>query len=265
MRGRVLLKERLARHYKRTKWHVYRWTRNSQGIVSSSEQGYKIRLHFSDVSAPHIYFGYYEPEETLQVCQLVSSGMIAMDIGANIGYFMLLMANRVGPEGRVYGLEPNPLLFTRLKENVDLNPGLSDGRVVLHQAALGARDEEAEFFCPILGHEGVGGLKNTNRAPLSETIRVPVRTMDGFLAAERIDRLHFIKMDVEGGELDVLRGAQRALEELRPTILFEAFEANTAPYGYRVFEILSYLEQRGFIVKQVGMGQNFLATPKERV
>jgi hypothetical protein len=70
-------------------------------------------------------------------------------------------------------------------------------------------------------------------------------------------------MDIEGGELDVLRGGARMLEILRPTILFEAYEANTAPYGYRVFEILSFLEQRGYIVKQAGMSFNFLAMPGE--
>ncbi len=114
------------------------------------------------------------------------------------------------------------------------------------------------------GREGVGGLKDIQRAPLGKVIKVAVQTLDRFLAEQSIARVDFIKMDVEGGELGVLRGAARMLKELRPTILFEAYEDNTAHYNYRVFDILSYLEQREYQVKQAGMSYNFIAIPRER-
>ena len=253
----------LSRYLRRLKWLVYKLL-HRRSIVADDLLGFRLRLEFSDVSAPHIYFGYYEQEEASLVCKLVRPGVTALDVGANIGYFTLLIASRAGPQGKVHAFEPNPSMFKRLTENVLLNPEFTDGRVMLHQIALGVDAGEAEFFCPIVGHEGVGGLKDTERAPLSNIIRTPVQTLDGFVRDERIDRIDFIKMDVEGGELDVLRGGDRALAILRPTILFEACELNTTAYGYRVFEILNYLEQRNYIVTQAGMGQNFLATPKER-
>jgi hypothetical protein len=92
--------------------------------------------------------------------------------------------------------------------------------------------------------------------------RVPVRTLDAFIEGEGITNVDFIKMDIEGGELDALRGAERTLSTLRPRLLFEAYELNTAPYGYRVFEILDHLERRGYVVERAGMGPNFLATPR---
>jgi FkbM family methyltransferase len=250
-----------TKQFHRLKWLISKRLRR-QSIVCEHALGYRIRLEFSDLSASHIYFNRYEPEETEKIVKLVGPGMTVLDVGANIGYFTLLLAGRVGPSGRVHAFEPNPVLHNKLRENAALNPEYADGRIAFHREALGSYEGEAEFFCPIAGHEGVGGLRNTNRAPLSAVIRVPVQMLDAFVANEGITRLDFIKMDIEGGELDALRGAERTLRNLHPKLLFEAFEVNTEPYGYRVFEILSYLEQRDYIVKQAGMAPNFLATPK---
>jgi FkbM family methyltransferase len=250
------------RALRRLKWRAYRWLRRPS-VVCDHPFGYRIRLESSDVSAHQVYFGYYEAEETERIFELVQPGMTVLDVGAYIGYFTLLMAVRVGPQGKVYAFEPNPNMYRRLIGNLALNAEHSDGRVVPQQVALSAHDGEAEFFCPIDGLEGVGGLRDTKRAPVASVKRVPIRTLDGFVERERMTKVDFIKMDIEGGELDALRGAEGMLSTMRPTILFEACELNTAPYGYRVFEILDHLEQRDYVVKQAGMmGQNFLATPR---
>jgi FkbM family methyltransferase len=224
--------------------------------------GYRLRVAFTDVSAPLIYFGQYEQEESGLIAHLVRPGMTVLDIGANIGYFTLLMASLVGPRGQVHAIEPNPIMLQRVEANIVLNPPLQDGRIKTHHLALGAKSGHADFFCPNTGHEGVGGLKDIKRAPLDQVIQVPVATLDGFVQAQGIEKLDFIKMDIEGGELDVLRGGERALRQLRPVWLFEACELNTAPYGYRAPEILSYLEQRDYRVKQAGAGDNFIGEPK---
>jgi FkbM family methyltransferase len=207
--------------------------------------------------------GEYEPEETQKILELVQPGMTVLDVGAYIGYFTLLMAVRVGPLGKVFAFEANPNVYRRLTQNLALNLDRLDSRVALRRLALSSKDDDqAEFFCPIDGYEGVGGLKNTRRAPLGNVARVPVRTLDAFIESESISKVDFIKMDIEGGELDALRGAERTLAAMRPVILFEACDLNTEPYGYRVFELLEYLERRGYTVKQVGLGQNFVATPR---
>jgi len=254
-------KQRLLNLIRRLKWSLFRHL-GRRSILFQADPGYRLRLEFSDLSALEIYLRRYEPEETRLILDLVKPHMVTMDIGANIGYFTLLMAHLVGSQGRVHAFEPNPVMLRKLEENIALNTAFRDDRVAIHRVALGATEGEAEFFCPRLGHEGLAGLRRTNRAPIANVIRVPVQTIDGFIRAHGIERVDFIKMDIEGGELDVLRGSHRLLAELRPAILFEAFESNTAAYGYRVFEILSYLEQRGYLVKQAGMSFNFLAMPR---
>lgn len=229
-------------------------------MLIESKLGFKLFIEFTDVSAPLFYFGNYEVEETNTICNNVKPYMIVMDIGANIGFFTLLMARLVGPEGTVHSFEPNPDIQRRLKENIKINPDLSDDRIKLYEMALGARNGKTTFYCPIIGHEGVGGIKNTERAPLEKTITVKVNTLDDFIIKNNIKKIDFIKMDIEGGELDVLKGADYTLNKIRPIILFEGNEVNTEPYGYRVFEIILYLEKRGYAVKKSG-SENFIALP----
>ncbi|MFH0940152.1 MAG: FkbM family methyltransferase [Planctomycetota bacterium] len=246
-------------------WYRCKWSllkRLGDGRIRADVNGIRLALEFTDISARHIYFGEYEKEEAACIAGKIKPGMVTCDIGANLGYFTLLLAHLTGPHGHVYAFEPNPVMQGRLAENILLNPGLDDGRIRLEAVALGAQAGEADFFCPAQGHDGAGGLKDTRRAPLQKVIKVRVTALDEFVSMRSIKKLDFIKMDIEGGELDVLRGAERVLSELRPVILFEACEENTAPYGYRVFDILSYLEQHGYSVKQTGGGYNFLAVAK---
>jgi FkbM family methyltransferase len=251
-----------GRLLKRCKWTLLK--RLGAREIVATVNDCKLRLRFSDGSARHMFFNEYEREETERIAQLVRPDMTVLDIGANLGYFTLQMARLAGGGGKIHAFKPNPEMFTRLEENVRFNPELADGRIKIHRLALGEKEGEAEFFCPITGSEGVGGLKDIQRAPLREVIKVSVQTLDDFLAEQKITRVDFIKMDIEGGELGVLRGAPRVLKEFRPTILFEAYEDNTAHYNYRVYDIQSYLEQREYQIKQAGMSFNFIATPRER-
>lgn len=233
-------------------------------LTARTREGHRLKLRLQNPSAWPIYYGSYEPEETGLIGRLVKPGMVTMDVGANIGYFTVLMAHLVGPTGCVHAFEPNPRVCRELEFNIGLNPELKDGRIAVHNLALGSQNETADFFCPVSGQEGVGGLKDTRRVPVAGVIRVPVCTLDEVLQQHNLARVDFLKMDIEGGEFDLLRGSPRVLTELRPSILFEAYEVNTSAYGYRVFELLSFLEGQGYTVRQVGTGCNFHAEPRDR-
>lgn len=132
---------------------------------------------------------------------LIKLGMTVFDIGANIGYFTLLMARLVSNAGQVYVFEPNPDMLNELIKNIKINPELSDGRIIIQKEALGNANGQKTFYCPIEGHQGVGGLKNTERAPLEKIITVKVNTLDDYIERNDIKKIDFIKMDIEGGEL----------------------------------------------------------------
>lgn len=250
----------LKRIKNRIKWFLLKKI-GKKGVLAHIYRDFKLYLEFTDDSIEIYYLGIYEPEETRMIKSMVKEGMAVLDIGANIGYFSMVMANLVSPQGKVYSFEPNPQMFERLQKNLEINPNLSE-QIEIHQLAIGEKEGKANFFCPPVGFEGLGGLQNTNRISINNVINVDVITLDKFIEDNNIQRLDFIKLDVEGGEFDVLRGAKNTLNKYHPTILFEAEEENTAAYGYRVFQLLSYLENLGYIVKKAG-NVNFVAIPTD--
>jgi FkbM family methyltransferase len=231
--------------------------------ITAQLGAYRLNLEFSNVSARMMYYGTYESDEQQVILSRVREGMVALDVGANLGYFTLLMASLVGKSGRVYAFEPNPRLHAMLAANIALNPGLDDGRLNAVPAAVGAQTGRMQFFCPVPGHEGVGGLKNTERAPLDRVVDVDVTTLDEFVAKEQILRIDFIKLDIEGGELGFFKGAEKTLKTMRPVILYEACDKNTAAYGYKADELHTFLKTLGYEISLAGSDENFIAAPKE--
>jgi FkbM family methyltransferase len=250
----------LKRIKNRTKWFLLR-KMGQKGVIANVYRDFKLYLEFTDDPIEIYYLGIYEPEETRMIKSIVKEGMTVIDIGANIGYFSMLMANLVGPRGKVYSFEPNPKMFRRLQKNIEINTNLS-GQITINQVAIGEKEGKANFFCPPPGSEGLGGLKDTKRISIDNVINVDVITLDKFIDDKNVQKLDFIKLDVEGGEFDVLKGAKGILNKYHPTILFEGEEENTTAYNYRVFQLLSYLENLGYIVKKAG-NVNFIAIPSD--
>ena len=245
----------------RLRWSLLK--RIGRSSIVADLARYRLNLEFSNVSSRLMYYGTYEKEERDVILSHVRDGMVALDVGANLGYFTLLMASLVGPQGRVLAFEPNPRMHRLLSENVVLNPELNDGRLKLIQAAVSDKAGRMQFFCPVAGHEGVGGLKDTRRAPLDSVVDVEVVTLDQLARQENLTRLDFIKLDIEGGELGFFKGASKVLGTLRPFILYEATDKNSAHYGYKAEELHTYLRGLGYEISPAGSDENFIAVPKD--
>ena len=137
--------------------------------------------------------------------EAISPGMVALDVGANVGAYSMLLGQWVGGAGRVFAFEPSPPAFNGLVRHLSLN-GLA-GVVRPIEAAVGEREAQAEFLMRGTGGEGRLAAPD-ERGPAR--MKVPVVTVDGFCAREGIDP-DFIKIDVEGWELAVLRGARETI------------------------------------------------------
>ncbi|QLQ13833.1 MAG: FkbM family methyltransferase [Brevundimonas sp.] len=165
--------------------------------------------------------GNYEPQETRFVLQTLAPGDVFVDIGANLGWFTILAADRVGSAGQVHAFEPGSLTRGLLQRSVDDN-GFGD-RVQIHSVALGMRRDRGtccrtlppvvtEGYMAPAGDAGSAGFAGQD---------VDVRPLDA-LAIDR--RVKLIKMDVEGSEPLVLRGAQNLIARDRPLILAEVYD-----------------------------------------
>ena len=146
----------------------------------------------------------WNPEEYEAFRRVVGPGFTVLDVGANVGAYTLLFATWVGPAGHVIAFEPAPASIAGLRRQLGLN-GLTD-RVDVVEAAVAGTVGSASFACD--GASGANALGTGARG--ARTITVATTTIDAF-CAERGVRPDVIKIDVEGAELDVLRGARRTL------------------------------------------------------
>jgi FkbM family methyltransferase len=199
------------------------------------------------------YTGIYEPAMTTAIRRLVAEGSSCADIGAHLGYFTLLMATLSGREGHVVSVEASPANAAAVRSSVRLN-GL-DGRVRVVQAAAGASHGGRVVL--MAGPRG-GDMEFTTSPERAERARyrprrgdarVPLASLDSLVGDAPLD---VVKIDVEGAEGEVLRGARRVLREQRPAIVLEF---HGAPGWLAVPELLD----AGYAFETV-TGQS-LATP----
>jgi len=169
----------------------------------------------------------YIPEEIIE--KFSNPGNAVMDIGANIGEWTLRMANMVGSDGRVYSFEPNPLINKSLNKTLRVN-NLS--QVSLSQFALDNCSGDSEFTTPMdandraihgesrLGTEQ-GNWNIHTDVSKTKTIKVKTTTLDQFSTDNSIDRLDFVKIDVEGKEINVLEGGRETFSRFLPALVLE--------------------------------------------
>lgn len=167
--------------------------------------------------------GEYERWPTRVFCRILRPGDTVVDVGANFGWYSAVMARQVGPTGVVHAFEPLPSTWQQAREVIALND--PDSRVILNRTGLG---ETAGLFTVYTfaglphGHASTTSLGRNDATPN----RCEVTTLDQYCEETGIEMLDFVKIDVEGHELEVLRGAPRMLERSdAPIVSFEVNEA----------------------------------------
>jgi FkbM family methyltransferase len=206
-------------------------------VVVKKVRGLQYELDLSQVIDASLYYsGTFEPlaEKTLE--RLAEPGMVAMDVGANVGYHALPLARHVGDAGLVLAVEPSERAMRRLRRNAELN-GLENVRFL--RVALGDADVESATL-PIRSSYRLDGQDR----PVLERVRV--RTLDSLVADEGIARLDLLKVDVDGFEARVFAGARRALARFRPSVLFELVPQEVRRLGGDPEGVLSGLLSLGY-------------------
>jgi FkbM family methyltransferase len=225
--------------------HEAPWSRNRWGqryqAVSLSE------YHYLRDGNPETY-------ESALIERIIRPGMTIIDVGANHGMFSLEAAHLIGRDGVIHAFEPTPSTRSLLLNNLAVN-GLD--RVKVFPSALG----EARGTARLRVHREMSGLNTLaaqeitwNRKPLSadEVIEVPITTLDAHVEAERLDRIDFLKIDVEGFELGVIRGARGLLREKRvDRIMLEIGDATCAAAGVAPLDLLNELESLGYQLHEI--------------
>lgn len=167
---------------------------------------------------------------------------VMIDVGANLGYFSLLMA-AIRPECEVYAFEPSPSTYDRLRENLDMNRKKSVEAFCL---ALGNSDGKLSFVNDVTSPT-TNRLVNAGDSSGLPVIEVDVRTLDQFLEERSVQNVSFLKIDVEGFEGGVLNGAGNALREKRVRAgLIELCPENLKQAGSTISEFLAVVSGFGY-------------------
>lgn len=202
-----------------------------EGLVLARILGrHKIFLRASDRGfACHLMLdGFWEMWLTRFLAQTVKPGMRVIDVGANYGYYTLLLGDAVGESGEVIAVEPNPDAAALLGESLTLNGFAARTRLV--PQAVGAQDGTALLFTPE-GEPKNALLVSQPDLPGGRTCEVAVTTIDALtLAGPKVD---LIKIDAEGAEQSIIAGMQGLIARDRPTLVLEYNAARYAdPNGF---------------------------------
>lgn len=190
------------------------------------------------VSRLTFYFGTSEPDLFAFYDAYFRDGMTVIDAGANIGFHTLFIARRVAPSGRVFSFEASPQNFSRLLENVARS---SLKNVRAYPAALGDKRGKA-FFSEDSGDSSRSHISKTNSGVTVDMVR-----LDDVCWEESIGVVDFLKLDVEGCELKVLRGAERLFSTGTCRLLqVELDPNNLASQGELEDRVEAWLLERGY-------------------
>lgn len=184
----------------------------------------------------------FESEDIRIVLNLLPADPVVVDIGANFGiYSVLIAASSKGSQ--VHSFEPVPHTASLLKSNTDRN-GVS-ARITINNVAVGS--EPGNLLITTDRYAGNYLLAGGRYAGNAQ--EVPVIRLDDYVAEKGLQRIDFIKCDVEGAELLVMKGASQVLARMRPIVMLEIAEEWTRRFGYSAADLKTYMHNAGYDCK----------------
>jgi FkbM family methyltransferase len=212
--------------------------------------------------------GAFEVAELACACRHVRPGDTAIDGGAHLGIYSLLLAQAVGPAGHVYAFEPHPESRTLLAGTVAANG--FQGRITVREAALGAQTQPATLLsgrrCAAHAHAHLAPA-GVHPGPSERTFPIQLVALDDL----RLDRrVALLKLDVEGAELLAMRGALHLIRRDRPAILCElGDEESRRISGSSSDQVIETLREAGYAPREIlpdgSTGRRLEAPPSARV
>ena len=203
-------------------------------------------------------------------------GAVFLDIGAHHGVYSVVAAKRLGTNGTVVSFEPSSREYRRLRLHLRLN---RLRWVRAESLALGSAASTQTFFQVTSGDTTRGGLRPPTSSDRVSEISVETTRLDDYVSQFPLQRVDLVKLDVEGGEREVLGGASLVLTKFRPIFICEVLDATTLAWGYNAREIILMLQSYGFSWFEIRLDgsivpheikdhypeiRNYVAVPKEK-
>ena len=208
---------------------------NENDIRKVTRNGINFELTLNNYNDFLVYFG-IDNQNKGKIYELVREDFHVFDVGTNIGEVILNIAKRA-KNGVVHGFEPVPYNFNKVSHNISLN---DFDNIILNNIALSDR-EETLFFDDeeVKGHSG---LISMNKQKIQNSKEVKAITFDSYVKANDIKKMDFIKIDIEGFELNFLKGAEKSIRKFKPILFMEVDDSNLKKQNTSAKELIGWLE-----------------------
>jgi len=197
------------------------------------------QMYVRDKEANGLHQGFCEPEETKFIKNIVLPDWICIDIGANIGYFTILMARKCK---HVYSFEPEPNNFKLLVNNIGLNQLLNVNWIDV--AITDKREKRKLYLC-----DTDNGMHRIYKSKWCNGGSVNVLTGD--LDSFTLPRINLIKMDIEGAEYGALKGMVELLKRDKPLIIMEFHPLSIIEYGVDPRKVYDFIKKLGYTIRLI--------------
>jgi FkbM family methyltransferase len=210
--------------------------------------GITFMLDISDYQDWILYWG-LTTDRASELYLLLQPDYVVFDVGTSLGEVCMTAAGLVGPQGMVYAFEPDPISFRKLTGNLALN---RFGNIFASNLGLGDRPATRQMVVD----PGNRGSSRVQRHPApGESFSIHIETLDSFVAQRELQRLDVLKVDVEGFELSVLKGAHQALGRFRPRLFVTVSDRNLRQQGGSAVELIAFIRAAGYSVHRAGTGE----------
>lgn len=224
---------------------------NATGFIQPMEMdiGRGLRMHLDArdlVPRSIIANGVYEPRTTQAIEDHLAPGGAFIDVGAHIGFHSLRAAVKVGSQGRVISVEPNPDTLRELNRNIAASKAAG---ILVQPVACSDKESTLQLFAGSLANTGMSSLSKKTAEAEGESGRqfqVRARPLDDIVAEAGLERLDALKIDVEGAEMMVLKGARKTIERFHPFLVMEVKEEQLVAMGTNKAAVFAFLQELGY-------------------
>jgi FkbM family methyltransferase len=234
------IKKLFQKNYPVPEWRTFSFRGISMKVDISKSMGAAIYWRGAHDWAPIFVLG-----------KILRKGQTIIDVGANQGEYSLWAVKQTGQNGKVIAFEPMDGLFEQLKTNFSLNPSYQKALIPIK---TGLSDKPGQLS--LYGKEGDNEGVNTMFPTDSHTVliqEIKLDSLDHQLKELNCGHVDLIKVDVEGAELQVLKGALRTLEAHRPYLMIEINREACLAGGYEPEEIFELLRPLGYTFEKIGL------------
>jgi len=220
------------------------WGLRNRDVTLRQGEGAGLKFN-AGYANPDFALGTYELPLQQALAQYLKAGDTFYDIGANIGFFTVIGAKLVGSSGRVYAFEPGADNATLVQRNIKLN---HFSQVTVLEKAVSSAMGKGELL--LAEYSGGHTLSTAGTPPdLKGAITVDLVTIDELLAQQIITPPDVVKIDVEGAELDVLRGMTQTIQQYKPTIIYEVDDGDQELFKRKSQDVEDFMRSIGYQIE----------------